>query len=270
LLKDQKKLEEYVHQYFFPRISESERNYLTKYFTELFSSGWENSGGADATDGGAWTGVSNTPTVVASPVHHGNYACSFDIQPEYCYKTFGSAYTELYMRAYVRLTTMPSANTQEIMLYRFKNAGANQVMAAALNNNGVNTRWGLQYRDNGWQGAASSSQQMNPSVNTWYCVEIHAKIAAGAGVYQMWVNDSELTDITKTGITSDYANMDRVEVGEIYRSAGWTTIVTADCVVVADRRIRCEIPLFHILRGRGGDKRLKTRYCRGYTRPPHY
>lgn len=59
-LHDAKKLEAYVHKHIFPRVSAFERHYLTRFFTTFLTSGWENSGGTDLTDGGTWTGSSST------------------------------------------------------------------------------------------------------------------------------------------------------------------------------------------------------------------
>src|SRR3989337_3644689 len=70
-LKDPKKLEAYVHKHIFPRVSEFERNYLTKFFTEYFNNGFEEG------DFSAWTSVNDSGgrlSVQGTTVHHGSYA----------------------------------------------------------------------------------------------------------------------------------------------------------------------------------------------------
>src|SRR3989337_2094782 len=80
-LKDPEKLEAYVHKHIFPRVSEFERNYLTKYFTVIFSDGFESG------DFSAWTGTVGGPTVSNVQAHHGTYSCRASGSAYiYCYK----------------------------------------------------------------------------------------------------------------------------------------------------------------------------------------
>lgn len=53
ILKDARKLEDYVHKVIFPKISDFQRVYLKQYFTEFFNSGFEESGEFGKTDQGA-------------------------------------------------------------------------------------------------------------------------------------------------------------------------------------------------------------------------
>ena len=48
--KSHEAMSDYAHKVLAPKLSPIQRELLFKYFTELFSSGWENSGGTDPLD----------------------------------------------------------------------------------------------------------------------------------------------------------------------------------------------------------------------------
>jgi len=264
-LKDPKKLEEYVHKYIFPRVSAFERNYLTKYFTVLFSDGFESN------DFTAWTGTSISGATIAtdnSVAHHGriNAKCA-GLQSAgeyaYVYKVLDDSYATLYLRYYVRFASLFN-NALGALLGLFRNSTTG---VAYIYVDPSTSKWGVYNAITAtayWEAGTSTI-----SANTWYCLELRVTVSATVGILQLWVNGALKVDQSSLNTGAD--NLVRVDAGAYIPGAeAAERILFSDCVVVADCRIRCEKPLFHILRGRGGDKRLGTTYQQPYTRPPHY
>ncbi len=111
-LKSHDAMNEYAHNVLAPKLTPEQRELLFQYFTELFSSGWEDSGGSDITDGGKWTGTYGTPTVVGSPVHHGSYAAKLqagEASNKFIWKDLGATYSTLFIRAYVQIADLPAS-----------------------------------------------------------------------------------------------------------------------------------------------------------------
>ena len=89
-------------------------------------------------------------------------------------------------------------------------------------------------------GAAASNQQTNPPINTWFCVEFHAKESTtGFGAYDVQINGSYLSDVTATGVTTTYANLDKIYYGVVFQSStGWPNVTcVVDDAQIADARI---------------------------------
>jgi len=106
-LKNPKKLEAHVHKYIFPKVSPFHRAYLTQFFTEIFSDGFESG------DFSAWTGTAKssgeTCEVESADPHHGTYNAKFYSdggwnQYAYCYKDI-TGQTIIYARTYFKETT---------------------------------------------------------------------------------------------------------------------------------------------------------------------
>jgi hypothetical protein len=244
-LKDPKKLEEYVHKHIFPRISEFERNYLTKYFTILFVSDWELSGGVDVTDAGRWSNSTTTGTldVVAAPVHHGSWALRAFCADANDWSTnsnvenvFGP-YPEFYLRVYVRFTSLPSNKKGYFM-------GIDG--AAYLAWLGIDDTAGVKsltcaYYD-GWGRDIEVAYAF--VINTWYCVELRAFEETGSsdnGIIQAWINGT--LQLNLAGLDNEAeGNVVKIWCGAIpgWGSWGGGTGIIIDCVVGADARINCE------------------------------
>lgn len=230
-LRNPKKLEEYVHKHVFPRINEFERNYLTKYFTVLFSSGWENSGGSDVTDGGAWTGTNGSPTVVSSPVHHGSYSAKLAGANNNCYKDLGASYSNLWARVYYRTDSVVTSGEWGNILGLY--ATTTTRVRAGIWNNGSTVRWFLNV-----EGTQSVYEEA-VSANTWYCLEIEWD--AVAGECNLYRNGTLIITVTKD-VTGD--TVDRFYAGWLSGSGSEDWFI--DCVAVADAYIGPEATVTNV------------------------
>ena len=217
-LKDPKKLEAYVHEHIFPRISEFERNYLTKYFTVLFSDGFESG------DFSAWTGTDNAPIVQSTIKHHGTYAMKIDAAGEFAYKLLDTAKNNLFMRMYWQADATPANGNQTGMLSFYESDAVTERLQVRVWNNGGTITWILAISGTSYTYTSGSC---NP--NQWYCIE--AEYDSVSDVHNLWldgVNVISQVD-TETG-TVQYVIADSA-IGF------FGTAQYIDCVVVADAYI---------------------------------
>jgi hypothetical protein len=147
----------------------------------------------------------------------------------YCYKTVASQ-AELYARGYFRVAASGiAANDNRFFVIMFK-AGSNPVAFAGWRMTGGVVKWSLLIRSGtGWATAYSAA---TPALNQWYCVELHWKKDAAAGLGEMYVDGALACSITGKNTTA-YGNADRLEFGlpEIVNCANTTAY--CDCVKVA-------------------------------------
>ena len=227
-LKDPKKLEEYVHKHIFPRVSEFERNYLTKYFTVLLSDGFE-SGTILTTDvpPGAWDVIAGTPTIVTSPVHHGVYACQINATSEYAYKTLASTYDTLYARAYIRFSSLPTTSGQYIDCIGISPAGfPTYPSIMRVQHDGTDVKCFIRDLYAATSGAYGSTIFI---VNTLYLVEIKYDRNVASTLY---INGVQETTHTVGSLYAQTVILSR------YLTAG---VSITDCVVIADTYIGPEV-----------------------------
>jgi hypothetical protein len=95
-------------------------------------------------------------------------------------------------------------------------------------------KWNLLIRHGtGWATAYSIS---SPSLNQWYCVELHWKKDTAAGIGELWVDGKKVCSVTGKN-TAYYGGVNRVEDGlpEILNCAA--TTVYSDCVKVSNAYI---------------------------------
>jgi hypothetical protein len=189
----------------------------------------------------AWTapGTSVTSDEIASVVnsmaHHGTYSAKFtsngnlSTERAYCYTTIAPQ-AELYARGYFRVVTSGvSANDNRFYFLIFK-AGGNPVAFAGWRMTGGIVKWNLIIRDGtGWVTVYSTT---SPALNQWYCVELHWKKDAAAGLGELYVDGALACSIIGKNTTA-YGNADRLEFGlpEIVNCA--STTAYCDCVKVA-------------------------------------
>lgn len=219
-----------------PNFSHGLQIWLTLYFTVIFSDGFESN------DFSAWTGVYSsaraTGTVINTQHHHGLYSAEFAnvenfgyYQP---YKRFGSTYTTLYMRDYIRLPTLPASGVHIEIEPTLCDSGFGKNMCTLqLWNNGGTMTWELSYYTNGGQLTATSTTEP-PSANTWTYVEIYCTVGNGTGAVGFYVETSgKIIDIA--GLTNNNGSLQEAVVGIYCPTAGY--VVEHDCVVVADAYI---------------------------------
>jgi hypothetical protein len=191
----------------------------------VFSDGFE--GG----DFSAWSWTDGTVEVVTSPVHHGSYAAKFTGHGSDCGKTLPSTYDDVYVRVYIRLTSVLDAYNFFNFLYLW-NQPWSEFVAARVIDDGTAMRFSLGM-PSGWLVYTGLEVQ----TGTWYCVEVRRKVGSGNGVASLWINgELALTSTTETVTGGTY----EITFGLPYSGqAGY--ILYGDCVVVADTYIGAEL-----------------------------
>jgi len=238
-LKDPKKLEFYVHKHVFPRVSEFERNYLTKYFTTIFSDGFESG------DFNAWTGTHQAAngalSVETLHPNSGTYNAKFtvtDLQVDdvNCYYTLSSP-SVAYMRAYVQVATALPSSGNYFTTIEFDNLGFTSINKAIVYNNGSAVVWAMRLKVNG--NAIIYQSSVPVSLNSYYCVELYTKVDASAGAGTLYINGNNVASASGVETDNQGANQQAI-VGSPQASDGdpaTTHTIYVDDVVVADAYI---------------------------------
>jgi len=200
--------------------------------------------GFESGDFSAWTGTNTTldygyATVETTNPHHGTYSAKFEILAQAAWTSANSykeytAQATVFTRIYLYVDAFtPGAGAVQRAFIRY---GGTARIAAEI---GLTSGRALQLRY--WNDPTSSYVQIVSStvlsLDTWYSVELKTIISATAGECRVWVDGSEITDLTVTGIDNDGAgNIDTTIVG-IVTSYNLAAVEFVDCVVVADTYI---------------------------------
>lgn len=196
--------------------------------TTLFSSGWENSGGSDATDDGVWTTASGSVSVDASYSHSGTYGLRFlmDATPAYTQKNLGSGYTELYVRSYFKFPSITLTSDSVTDVLGIRGTGYDWLAAATVLVSGGVAYFGLaDYNMN----YPSSTTGVTVDSN-WHSLKL-AYVKSASGFVKLYV-DNELQG-TINGNFSSLTSAQFVYVGWQYWG-GVTLTGYADDVEVSD------------------------------------
>ena len=237
LLKHPKALEDYVHKHVFPRVSKAQREYLARFFTELFSDGFESG------DTSAWDGINTTNggtvSVVDTVFYHGSYSCKatvlYPASHASVYKDF-TGQDEVYTRGYFMFSALPDSNNEDIWFMEILVSG-NEVAKVSIYHDGSNLKLRV------YNFAASESYYsdvLSFSVDTWYCAELHLVRNSTSGVLEVWLNG--VKKIEQNGINTDIGQYNKFRVGHIYSDVA--SDVYVDCVVVADTYIGPEVETY--------------------------
>ena len=222
-LKNSKAMSDYAHKVLAPKLSPEQRELLFKYFTVLFSDGFESG------DFSAWTTV-GSPSIVTDPVVRGNYAARFPADSN-VYHTFGSR-DEVYERAYVSVSTLPTIEGASRRLLNIQTIAASIFCAASLSYVSGAVRWKFSaFGAIGWAENTYSTTPL-PKTNTYFCLEIWWKRNTLNGA-KLWVNGALKCTVDDT-TSGDMPG--RVVVGPEY-GVNYSPTVDVDCVVVADTYI---------------------------------
>lgn len=198
---------------------------------DIFADGFES--GDFSLWSGTTTTTGETSTVITTDPHHGAYHANFQCdgsgtgEQAYAYKTFGGQVT-CYARMYVKFKSgLPGAG-QYFTILVLRGTG-NLCWLQVFPD-----RWRLNYRN---AGATEWSDVMEtPALDTWYLVEIYAKVDASAGEYGLWIDGVQ--KVLVTGKDSDeYGNLTEVRVGYTYTSWQGSRQEYIDCVAVSDSLI---------------------------------
>jgi len=189
--------------------------------------------GFESGDFSAWDGTEATGTleITSSPVYQGSYACKATITDyEYAtpYKNFASPPSTIYARFYVYLDTysVSSGGYVDLMSWRDVSAGST---FCSLRVYDTSRQLRLVYDGN------TDTSSTTLDLDTWYCVEVKYVKSSGSGEYRVYLDGSEVTDLTHTGLTTT-RNAERLRLNR--GSSGVTSaVVIHDCVVVDDSYI---------------------------------
>jgi hypothetical protein len=217
VLKEKKALSDYVHKHIFPKVSQVYRDYLTQFFTEIFSDGFESG------DFSAWTGSGGSPSVVENP-YQGTYSLKRDDEDDRVYKYLPSSYTVIYGRLYWQTDTLPTTDTKS-MIFRFYSPPGTYFYLIYENDAGT-YNWKLQSTE----ASDSDTYTQTINVDTWYCLEV--LYDADNDLHKLWVDGVERISFSASVTTA----IERCGVGA-YLGSWWTHNEYADCVVVADAYI---------------------------------
>lgn len=196
---------------------------------ELFNNGFEEG------DFTAWT--SNTGgTVVNETKHHGTW-CYKTTTNVNCKKiTAGS--TSCYARVYVKFSGYPSANTYYVRFMTLARAASVNYASLALYNSNGTYKWMLTYYGGSGDHTVYSDMQTNPATNTWVCLELYYKrdVVGNDGACKVWINGSELTDISQTNFDGPSSDVNELACWHIVSNGDQFTVYH-DCVVISDAYI---------------------------------
>jgi hypothetical protein len=197
--------------------SEQHNLTLTVLAAKLFEDGFESG------DFSKWSVLAGG-SVTSGEAHHGTYKAVFS--SGYVQAQFAPV-DHCFMRAYVMFKTFPANGTDCTVFGIWKSTSPNRYMAEVrvTNVSGI-VKWRMRYYDNGTYYYVNSEQQ-NPVLDTWYCVEVEAKSNTLTGAEsRIYVNGNELTDITQTGKSNDYP------INQCYIWVNNGLTIWYDCVVV--------------------------------------
>ena len=197
--------------------------------TTIFSDGFESG------DFSAWTGTNGSPTVQSAITHTGTYAMQCAVSGGsniYAYKNH-VAQTTHFVRVYSRIDTYPALNQYVTLLRVKKDSGVNNAGIVMFRNNNGTYQWYVFDASGIWRTIATP----NPTVNTWYCIELKTVISATVGETRLYIDGVEIA--AYTGLNSGTSGVDRIHL-ESWYSSTTTANVYHDCVVVADTYIGVE------------------------------
>jgi hypothetical protein len=226
ILGDPKALEDYVHKHVFPRVSKTQRDYLTQYFTELFSDGFESG------DFSAWTNTYGSPSVVSTQSYQGTYSAYKSASASSHHSVYKdiSDQSVLNARMYFRLHTLPSSSDSIILIvFCPSSSWTNLGMISVRNDAGT---YKLKV-DSSVGESPTANGEISLSADTWHCIELHETIDTSEGALRGYFDGDEIASVT--GVDTGSGDIGRVATG-----CRWTTYATElwwDCVVVADTYI---------------------------------
>lgn len=176
--------------------------------TTIFSDGFESANFS------SWTGSKSiasgvTPNIQSTVVYEGSQADKVAVvdgatESGTCvYKDLGASYSEINVRVYVQLSSIPKVGSV-IEIIGFTDNGwlpnALGTRIDIVNYNGA-PQWRLNYYNDGWQNTVIGSINSN----TWYSVELSLSIASGTGETHLYINGAEVqskTGLSNTGLGS--------------------------------------------------------------------
>jgi len=234
-LRNHEAMSKYAHEVLAPKLRTKQRELLFRYFTTIWSEGWETGDFSNCT-GTATDGNGFTPVVETANPHHGTYNCKCakpagGYGTSAVYKNFAAA-DVAYSQFYVKLSAMPPTGEQ-VSLCQVRNDWPNSNFAQIYNDAG-SLKWRLGVRIAGVEHFVSEASASNPTIDTWYCVKVLRDVTSSIG--KLWVD--AVLKATDTGYTYSGTNY-YLFIHVSTNSYGVTGYF--DCVVVADTDIDPEV-----------------------------
>ncbi len=175
---------------------------------------------------GAWTGVNyGSPSVVKSDVNSGVYSMKAPATTDsLVYKTLGSSYGSLYVRAYVKYSSLSVNGRVESVAVGTSSSNLAAQGGVYIDGSG-NTYWNI-------RGSTYTNFKDSIVTGTYYCMELY--VQRSSGTVSLWVNG--VLKINATGVSLGGSDFNTVCVG----SSDFASIggyVSVDDVVVANSYI---------------------------------
>jgi hypothetical protein len=215
----------------------------------LFADGFE-SGSFSAWTSTSYTG-GETATVVKTLEHHGMYGAKFTsdgtsgTENSYCSKTIASS-SEVYSRGYFYVSQSGIADAGDKFSFMLLLNGSQTVASAGWTKSGGIVKWFLTIRNG--TTYVSTYSTTSTSLNQWYCVELHWKKSATAGLGELFVNGAKVCTLTGKNTTA-YGNVIRARFGLPNISNCAATTAYGDCAKIARFYIGPEPALFSFADG---------------------
>jgi len=182
----------------------------------LFSDGFESG------DLSKWTSSVAT-SVTTSNAFSGTYAAecvSTGSGPAYAYKSLGSGYTDLYLKAEVRIA---SRGANSVYLLKARKSTSASIVGVYVNSSGK-----LALRNDA--GSVTLTSSIVVSTGTWHSVELHLSVGS-SGSTQVWYDGTLVSALSQTQNTGTTA-AGQLQIGDSTSSGRSFDVLVDD--VVAD------------------------------------
>ena len=205
--------------------------------TTIFEDGFESG------DFSAWNGTSvttgDTIQVISSDSHSGSYCMESgidnpDADAAYAYKYLGNSYTTIHVRLYAKIVSSSLSATSHMSFLELRDYSEGKTR--------MTLRWygdghlAITYRKDGTLSTAESTTTM--STGTWHCLEVKCVIDSSNGEYRVWLDGTEVSDLTQTGIDSTTGTTyTMLRAGTNDNAGSGSVTIYEDDIVVADTYI---------------------------------
>ena len=230
----------------------------------IFQDNFAAEGAAGSLSSSLWNVSIKDVALTQTPVYNGNSwsaRASADGNQSWLITRFSQTYKTLYARAYFYYEEYPVYNTNawwDLFIEYYDTGSSTLTFIAdfglAQNASGQYV-WDLVYNNNGWGHEEQSAQQTNPSLNTWYCLELMGTADSSVGEIRCWVNGSELTDMHLTGLNTTATTINQFALFDTYYTTDTTNCVVSTSyngpIGYAQNLVQASIPVSDL--GTGAD-----------------
>jgi fibronectin type 3 domain-containing protein len=167
---------------------------------QIFNDGFESD------DFSRWSGIfqsNGTISVQSIDPQFGTYHSQF-VSDATNWDGYGGSYfnipttqTSLYFRAYYKFDSLPSANGREYKFSRMHSPQTWEFVSVSLRRENDTYFWRLRFKGN-----FVDSPPFTPQTNTWYSIELYAKVNTSEGEARLWV-DGELKAFLSADASAD-------------------------------------------------------------------